>query len=153
MDLTLQQIYTSCQPDHQKGYQAVCHALLTDDRLEDWLSKLAGELAYQVLGERALLDSMPTAQPPGVAQTAPTLAVSDTTVTAGAFARRCWRLRNGGVRRTHDEEDATMATTLRRPRARRSSGTGGGGAAPVSLSPSGSPPVHPAGSGRGGRGR
>ena len=36
-DLTLQQIYEA-QADPQAGYQWVCHALLTDDRLEGWLS-------------------------------------------------------------------------------------------------------------------
>ena len=100
VDLTLQQIYASYQPDHQKGYQAVCHALLTDDRLEEWLSKLAGELAHQLTGEKALLDSVSTARPPGVARMAPTLATSEASDTADALAQRCGRLRSGGVRRT-----------------------------------------------------
>ena len=44
VDLTLQMGYDSC-PDPATGYAWVCNCLATDDRLEAWLSRLAGEIA------------------------------------------------------------------------------------------------------------
>ena len=151
VDLTLQQIYDSYLPEHHLAYQAVCHALLTDDRLENWLSRLAGEIAHQLTGEKALLDSMSTAKPPGATHLAPTWAVSDAMDTAKALALQRGRLRSGGTHGANDEGEATTATSRRSLRARRTGGSGGDGGTPAKSSPSGSQPKPLAGAGRGGK--
>ena len=153
VDLTLLHIYNSHQPDHSKGLQAMHDALLTDDRLEDWLSKLAEALVRQWSGEMAMLDSMPTAQPPGAVLLAPAEAVADAVDAVEVLAQQRGRPRGDEVHYTNDEGDAMMATSLRGPRARRSGGSGSSGAAPVTSSPPGSPLATPAGAGCGGKER
>jgi hypothetical protein len=137
VDLTLQMGYDSC-PDPAAGYAWVCHSLATDDRLEAWLSRLAGEIAFIRTGEQAMLDEMQTSKPPGASHLAPEWALSSAREAARVQALQRARVRGGGgddssgrgTTWAGQDGEGGGGLTQRRARRPRGSGATSGSAAP-----------------------
>ena len=157
VDLTLQMGYDSC-PDPATGYAWVCHSLATDDRLEAWLSRLAGEIAFIRTGEQAMLDEMQTSKPPGASHLAPEWALSSAREAARVQALQRARVRGGGGGAdssghggtgTGQDGEGGGGLTQRRARRPRGSGATSGSAAPGGK---GGAPTHGVGGGKPGGG-
>ena len=122
-DLTLEEA-------HQLGgYQAVCFALESDDRLEAWLTRLAAQVAFLRTGERATLVQLQSSKPPGYSDLAPSWAVAAARDNAKALYQQRGRIGKGG-RANPDSDDgngAGQAAAGRRPRRRRGKGGNDGG--------------------------
>jgi hypothetical protein len=138
IDLTLQMGYEGCGGD-AAGYAWVCNCLATDDRLEAWLSRLAGEIAYIRTGEKAMLDEMQTSKPPGASHLAPDWALSSAREAARVQAMQRVRVRGGGSGGgsgshgsdwAQQEDEGDGGAPRRRARRPRGGGGASGGAAP-----------------------
>ena len=114
------------------GYPAVCHALMTDDRLECWLSRLAAAVTLQQAGDPVMAADLLAGRPPGAAPLAPEWALQSARESARTTALQRARLRSGkaaGESAMGGEGDDSALGAPRRPRRRGGSSSGTAAAA------------------------
>ena len=113
IELTLNDIHS------RYGYAGVCSALDQDDRLEHWLSRVAGEQAYLKTGELAVMEEITTSKPPGQADLAPAWSMASAREAAKALYLQQGRVKaqQGGKGSTGQGSDDD-GPVRRRPRRR-----------------------------------
>ena len=127
VDVTLAGVYQAAEHSVPGGgYPAVCNALLYDDRLETWLSRLAAEVTLLQTGDQVMASDLLASRPPGATPLAPEWALTSARDTARVTALQRNRLRTGkaGGDSLMGGEDDTASAGVRRPRRRGGSSSG-----------------------------
>jgi len=104
------------------GFPALCQALSADDRIENWMTRLAAEVAREKTGDDVMADELLSGRPPGASHLAPEWALQGARDNARAVALQRARMRTGRAA----EEGEVADPSARRPRRRG----GAGGTAP-----------------------
>jgi hypothetical protein len=78
------------------GYAGVQAALASDDRVENWLSRLAAQVAFNRSGDPAMLMDIQSGKPPGDSDIAPMWAITGARETARSAYVARQRARAGG---------------------------------------------------------
>ena len=115
VDLHFEVIYV------QGGYAGVCQAFDTDDKLEHWLSRIAAEITYQIIGDAVARLQLQSGRAPCSAHLLPLWAVQAARDTTKAVFQEQGRVRamKGGGKGIYVQDDSDHGAAAQASRKRR----------------------------------